>query len=103
MAEPPRPRRTPTWIVTVYSIPAEGRDWTPVELNDLAEKYGYGTEEYYETLGPVEGAQTMTTYGPYTERQAKKVAAYIAEHETVGSVHASPLLRYVPSAQSAVA
>jgi hypothetical protein len=103
MTEPPRPRRTPTWIVTVYSLPAEGRDWTAVELDDLAEKYGYGTEEYDEAVGPTDGAQTVTTYGPYTERQAKEVADYIAAHETVGSVHASPLFRYVPPAQSAVA
>jgi hypothetical protein len=98
MAKLPRHRTVnDMWIVTVHSLPVEGRDWTAGELNDLADKYGYGTEEYYDALGPVDGHRSAVTYGPYTERQARKVANYISEQERVGAVVASPLFRYIPA------
>jgi hypothetical protein len=103
MAKPPPPRRTTTWVVTVYSEPAEGRDWSLNELGDLADRYGYDSNEYLDAAGPTDGHRSHVTYGPYSERQAHGVVDLIRKREPTSVAIASPLLRYIPPTQSAVA
>jgi hypothetical protein len=92
---PPQRRPGSTWIVVVYGEPAVGREWTSEDLRRFDEAYGWGTDEYAEAVGPSDGYQAVTHYGPYTKRQAEKVAAYVRDHEKVGSAYATPLHRYI--------
>lgn len=95
---PPLPPslKAATWTVVVYDPPAEGREWTSNELNDLADKYGFGTDAYDEAIGPVDGFRDSRTYGPYTEQQADEVAAFIRESEPACTVLTPRLFRYTP-------
>ena len=49
--------------------------WEKVEAGEMTE------EEYHEAIGPTRGYRPVDVYGPYTERQAEAVAAYLSQPE----------------------
>lgn len=88
-------KRPPTWIVEVTGEePDDARNWTLQEIGDMTDQYGEDTEELAEALGPPSGFQDVQVYGPYTERQARKLAERLnapAARERLKIAMATPL------------
>lgn len=92
----PRQPRREVWVVRVDRT-YDGPLTQDVDRLRLADELDPDSEEYLEAVGPEEGAIATSVYGPYTERQAKKVAASINEiHRADASLlaHAERLRRY---------
>lgn len=93
----PLPLKDQPWCVLVRGEMVEGNGLSAYELAEYVEQHG---ESAADDLGPTEDYVPEFTYGPYTRRQAERIAAYLstnAKREKVTAAVAVPMVRWVGS------
>lgn len=85
MHQPRLPRQLSKrpWLVHVFAEVPDFANLSPAEIADLAEELGIDPdgEELAEIIGPTPDYQPMTSYGPYNEKDATALAAYLNQQE----------------------